>query len=165
MNQEVERRVAEGEEAVRKDTVRNRAGRFAGYVEAVWTEYGYAKINLSLDVLRKRPDGYHDLRMVMQTIDLADRITLEAEEKPGIRLSVSIPGLETDERNLAYRAAKVLLAYKGLENVVIILTDIENYESEKLMYVGLSRACSGLFVLESDAAKREYDSLLIRRLM
>ena len=56
-------------------------------------------------------------------------------------------------------------AYKGLENVVIILTDIENYESEKLMYVGLSRACSGLFVLESDAAKREYDSLLIRRLM
>ena len=55
--------------------------------------------------------------------------------------------------------------YKGLENVVIILTDIENYESEKLMYVGLSRACSGLFVLESDAAKREYDSLLIRRLM
>lgn len=55
--------------------------------------------------------------------------------------------------------------YKGLENVVIILTDIEDYSSEKLMYVGLSRACSGLFVLESDAAKREYDNLLIQRLM
>ena len=55
--------------------------------------------------------------------------------------------------------------YKGLENVVIILTDIEDYSSEKLMYVGLSRARSGLYVLESDTAKREYDNLLLKRLM
>ena len=55
--------------------------------------------------------------------------------------------------------------YKGLENTVIILTDIEDFSSEKLMYVGLSRACSALYVLESDAAKREYDHLLVRRLM
>lgn len=54
-------------------------------------------------------------------------------------------------------------AYKGLENTVIILTDIESFSSDKLMYVGLSRACSGLFILETDAAKREYDNLLIRR--
>ena len=54
-------------------------------------------------------------------------------------------------------------AYKGLENTVIILTDIEGFSSDKLMYVGLSRACSGLFILETDAAKREYDNLLIRR--
>jgi hypothetical protein len=56
-------------------------------------------------------------------------------------------------------------AYKGLENTVIILTDIENYSSDKLMYVGLSRACSGLFVLETEAAKREYDALLVRRFL
>lgn len=55
--------------------------------------------------------------------------------------------------------------YKGLENDVIILVDIEDFSSEKLMYVGLSRACSGLFVLESDSAKREYDNLLLRRLI
>lgn len=55
--------------------------------------------------------------------------------------------------------------YKGLENVVIILVDIEDLSSEKLMYVGLSRACSGLFVLESEAAKKEYDNLLLNRLM
>ena len=55
-------------------------------------------------------------------------------------------------------------AYKGLENTVIILTDIENFSSDKLMYVGLSRACSGLFILETHAAKREYDNLLMRRL-
>ena len=54
-------------------------------------------------------------------------------------------------------------AYKGLENTVIILTDIESFSSDKLMYVGLSRACSGLFILETDVAKREYDNLLIRR--
>lgn len=55
--------------------------------------------------------------------------------------------------------------YKGLENTAIILTDIESYSEEKLMYVGLSRACSGLFILESDNAKKEYDNLLIRRLL
>lgn len=55
-------------------------------------------------------------------------------------------------------------AYKGLENTIIILADIEGFSSDKLMYVGLSRACSGLFVLETDAAKREYDDLLTRRL-
>lgn len=56
-------------------------------------------------------------------------------------------------------------AYKGLENTVIILTDIESFSLDKLMYVGLSRACSGLFILESEAAKKEYDDLLIRRLL
>ena len=56
-------------------------------------------------------------------------------------------------------------AYKGLENTVIILTDIEAFSEEKLMYVGLSRACSGLFVLESEAAKKEYDDLWVRRLL
>lgn len=56
-------------------------------------------------------------------------------------------------------------AYKGLENTVIILTDIEAFAEEKLMYVGLSRARSGLFVLESEAAKKEYDDLWVRRLL
>ncbi len=56
-------------------------------------------------------------------------------------------------------------AYKGLENSVIIMTDVDTFSAEKLMYVGLSRASSALFVLESDAAKREYDDLLIRRLL
>lgn len=63
-----------------------------------------------------------------------------------------------------YTSFCTIQGYKGLENTVIILTDIEDYSSDKLMYVGLSRARSGLFVLESEAAKREYDDLLIRRL-
>lgn len=56
-------------------------------------------------------------------------------------------------------------AFKGLENTVIILTDIEDFSAEKLMYVGLSRACSSLFVLESETAKKEYDQLWVRRVL
>lgn len=55
-------------------------------------------------------------------------------------------------------------AYKGLENTVIILTDIENFSMDKLMYVGLSRARSGLYILESEPASKEYLTLLQRRL-
>ena len=56
-------------------------------------------------------------------------------------------------------------AYKGLENTVIILADIEDYDSEKLMYVGLSRARVSLYVLESDNAAKQYQSLLLRRVL
>jgi hypothetical protein len=55
-------------------------------------------------------------------------------------------------------------AYKGLENSIIILTDIDNFDSEKLMYVGLSRARMGLYILESELASKEYLTLLKRRL-
>ena len=49
-----------------------------------------AKINLGLDVLRKREDGYHDLRMIMQSIYLYDQIRIRKTQKPGIRLSVNL---------------------------------------------------------------------------
>lgn len=55
--------------------------------------------------------------------------------------------------------------YKGLENVVIILADVENFNAEQLMYTGLSRACSGLFILVSEAAKEEYNDRFRRRLI
>lgn len=54
-------------------------------------------------------------------------------------------------------------AYKGLENTVIILTDVESFENEQLMYVGLSRARSGLFILESNDARQEYLNIQRRR--
>lgn len=73
------------------------------------TVTGSAKINLSLDVLRRREDGYHEVRMVMQTIDVRDTLILRKCGAAGeIRLTVDVPGLEADERNLAYRAAKIL---------------------------------------------------------
>ena len=56
-------------------------------------------------------------------------------------------------------------SFKGLENVVIILVDVDTYDAEKLMYVALSRARSGLFILESKDAHTEYQGLMVRRLL
>ncbi|MBQ9562603.1 MAG: 4-(cytidine 5'-diphospho)-2-C-methyl-D-erythritol kinase [Lachnospiraceae bacterium] len=67
-----------------------------------------AKINLGLDVVRRRPDGYHDLRMIMQTVRLSDRITMEKTREDAVELSCSLPFLPADSRNLAWRAAALL---------------------------------------------------------
>ena len=76
-------------------------------------ENAYAKINLGLDVLRRREDGYHELCMVMQTVGLCDRVFLERTEDQGIRLSADREGVPEDERNLAWRAAARLFdAYR-----------------------------------------------------
>ena len=63
-----------------------------------------AKINLTLDILGKRPDGYHEVAMVMQTVGLHDTLTLEKREQ-GISLNINVPWLKADEKNLAWRAA------------------------------------------------------------
>lgn len=72
------------------------------------TRKAYAKINLGLDVLRHRADGYHEVRMVMQTVDLYDEVTVTVKDAPGIMLSCDAPGVPVDARNLACRAAAVL---------------------------------------------------------
>lgn len=66
-----------------------------------------AKLNLSLDVLRKRNDGYHDVEMIMTTIDLYDRVELKTLKKDEIKVSLDSKYVPSDERNLAYIAAKV----------------------------------------------------------
>ncbi len=68
----------------------------------------YAKVNLGLDVLRRREDGYHELRMIMQTVDLYDTLTLEKTEEPGISMTCNVEGLPCDERNLVYKSAKLM---------------------------------------------------------
>ncbi|MDI3256755.1 MAG: 4-(cytidine 5'-diphospho)-2-C-methyl-D-erythritol kinase [Kyrpidia sp.] len=70
-----------------------------------------AKINLSLDVLYRRDDGYHEVEMVMQTVDFADRVFLEAADE--LRFTCSHPTLPTDERNLALRAARLMQRVAG----------------------------------------------------
>lgn len=64
-----------------------------------------AKLNLTLDVLGRREDGYHDLKMVMQSITLADQLTLRPGRAPGIQVSSSFHFLPTGEKNLAGKAA------------------------------------------------------------
>ncbi|WP_112179119.1 MULTISPECIES: 4-(cytidine 5'-diphospho)-2-C-methyl-D-erythritol kinase [Paraliobacillus] len=67
-----------------------------------------AKINLSLDVLHKRPDNYHEIEMVMTTVDLADRIELTSIDTDKIVMGSESRFIPNDERNLAYRAAKLI---------------------------------------------------------
>ena len=68
-----------------------------------------AKINLGLDILGKREDGYHEVRMIMQTIQMYDVLEMRKVKKPGISLSVNYPYIPNDERNLVYKAAKLLM--------------------------------------------------------
>jgi len=69
-----------------------------------------AKINLTLDILGKRPDKYHEVAMVMQQIELSDILTFRLGLKgDGITLLSDIPGLPNVERNLAYKAAKLVI--------------------------------------------------------
>ena len=67
-----------------------------------------AKINLSLDVLHKRLDGYHEVEMVMTTIDLADRIEMSLLDKDTIKINSQNRFVPDDQRNLAYQAARLL---------------------------------------------------------
>ena len=69
----------------------------------------YGKINLALDVVRKREDGYHEVRMIMQTVGIFDRIELFEEKEPGIRIGTNLSFVPADESNLAYKAAKLLM--------------------------------------------------------
>ncbi|MDY3071023.1 MAG: 4-(cytidine 5'-diphospho)-2-C-methyl-D-erythritol kinase [Eubacteriales bacterium] len=72
------------------------------------TQTAPAKINLTLEVLGRRPDGYHELRMVMQSVSLCDTVTVTLGEPGGdIVLTTDSPLLPTDEKNLAFRAAKL----------------------------------------------------------
>ena len=78
------------------------------------------KINLGLDVLGRRENGYHDVRMVMQTVYLYDLITLKKKEEPGIELTTNLSFLPVNENNLAYRAAKLLMDEFGLPGGLLI---------------------------------------------
>ncbi|MBQ3980404.1 MAG: 4-(cytidine 5'-diphospho)-2-C-methyl-D-erythritol kinase, partial [Lachnospiraceae bacterium] len=73
------------------------------------TEYAYAKINLALDVTGVRENGYHDVRMIMQSVDLHDTLKLTQAEEPGVTLSVGTAPLPAGPGNLVYDAAKLLL--------------------------------------------------------
>lgn len=68
-----------------------------------------AKVNLTLDVLHKRPDGYHELEMIMQTINLHDRVTVEVTPKRSIEIATNLPGLPRDGQNIAFKAAKIMI--------------------------------------------------------
>ena len=84
-----------------------------------------AKINLTLDVLYKRPDNYHEVEMIMTTVDLADRIGLEPRTDGQIKIISTDRFVPNDERNFAYQAAKLLKDTYGITEGVSIKIDKE----------------------------------------
>lgn len=74
-----------------------------------------AKINIGLDVLRKREDGYHEVRMIMQTIHLFDRLKIQKTKEAGIELSSNLYYLPVNENNLIYKSAKLLMDEFGIQ--------------------------------------------------
>lgn len=89
------------------------------YTNATHFVQSYAKINLTLDVLGKRSDGYHELATIMQTIDLADTLCLTTTPDGSVRMVCSQPGL-SNEHNLAVRAAQAIRQRCALQQGVVI---------------------------------------------
>ncbi len=71
---------------------------------------GYAKVNLSLDILSKMPDGYHEMKMIMQTVSLCDDIKISCRSGEGnIRVTTNRAYLPGGEKNIAGKAARAIL--------------------------------------------------------
>ena len=81
------------------------------------------KINLGLDILGRRDNGYHDVRMVMQTVYLYDRVTLAKKAEPGIEIETNLSYLPVGENNIAYKAAALLTEEFGIQEGLKIRLD------------------------------------------
>jgi len=79
-----------------------------------------AKVNYRLDVVGRRPNGYHDLRMIMQRVNLCDEVTLRLAAQPGIRVTCGQQGVPEGEGNIAWKAARALLELSGVEQGIEI---------------------------------------------
>lgn len=86
----------------------------------------YAKINLLLDILGTLENGYHDLFMLMQSVGIYDIVTVEANESKDITITCDISDIPTDERNIAYKAAKAFFDFVQM-NVQGINIDIQKH--------------------------------------
>jgi len=105
----------------------------------------YAKVNLALDVLRRREDGYHDVKMIMQNLDIYDELefTMIPGEEINISLEANRPDIPTDERNLIYKAIKMMFyEYNLTGNVHVKL--IKNIPVEAGMAGGSTDCAAAL---------------------
>ena len=80
-----------------------------------------AKINLTLDILGKRPDGYHDVEMLMQSVSLADTVELTLTDTEDIAISCSDSLIPCDSRNIVYKCAEAFFKATGIKNTGVSL--------------------------------------------
>lgn len=125
-------------------------------------EKAYAKLNLSLDVLGKRDDGYHEMLMIMQTISLCDDISVTISEGTGkISVSTNKHFLPNNEKNLGYKAAQVFMEGCGLNDIDVKITIDKRIPVCAGMGGGSSDAAAVLRALNKAAdTKLESDKML-----
>lgn len=85
----------------------------------------YGKINLALDVVKKREDGYHEVCMIMQTVNIFDRIEIRKTKSPGIKIKTNLYYLPTNEDNIVYQSAKLLMEEFNISQGITI--DLKKY--------------------------------------
>lgn len=85
-------------------------------MEKTWSELAYGKLNLALDIVGKRSDGYHLVRMIMQTVGIYDEITITQTREKGIHIQTEGNLVPADETNLAFRAAKAMCSLYGIQD-------------------------------------------------
>lgn len=120
----------------------------------------YAKLNLTLDILGKRSDGYHEMKMVMQTISLHDDVTVTLDGERGITCRVAGAALPCDERNLAVKAAKVFCGELRLPEAGIHIELTKRIPSEAGMAGGSADAAAVLRALRALCAPEVSDQRL-----
>lgn len=113
-----------------------------------------AKINISLDVLRRRADGYHDVKMIMQTISLFDTVEVKTNNTGRITLTSNKDIIPTDERNIAYKAARLFLDETG-ENVGINI-HIEKHIPVAAGLAGGSTDAAAVLIALNDIFGKKY---------
>lgn len=112
-----------------------------------WKDCAYAKINLTLDILGKLPNGYHSLSMVMQSVSLHDDVTLRIDsEKPGIRVDCG-GGAPSGPENIVWKAARAFFDSCGITDYGVSFTVIKRTPSQAGMGGGSSDAAAALRLL------------------
>ncbi len=122
----------------------------------------YAKINLSLDVTGKRPDGYHNINSIFEEISLCDTVTIEFNNSENISVSCSKPGIPTDSKNIVWKAASEFFKASGISNPGLHIHIDKNIPNEAGMGGGSSNAAGVLKLLNSYFKTEMDDEQLIK---
>lgn len=119
-----------------------------------------AKINLTLDIVGKRPDGYHDLVMIMQSVNLHDDVEVNLNNSGKISVKSSLALLKDDESNIAFKAAKAFFEYSKLQSQGVEIEIKKNIPMEAGMAGGSADGAAVICALNELCGRRYSDEIL-----
>ena len=115
----------------------------------------YAKINLMLDIISTRKDGYHDLFMIMQSINLYDTVTISETKSKKITISCNIDDIPLDEKDIAYKAADAFFKANKIKNKGINIDIVKRIPHQAGLAGGSADGAAVLVALDNaDASKK-----------